>query len=160
MFRKIAIILVVLQCLVSPGYAQRKPSLKVYESEKYSVKYRADWLASKEGEILNIYPRGDFGAVTISVYQGITFPLEETRSMLRELNESPDSPDKVKMETIGALTVFTYEYFENKGKLKWFAKAIRTGSDFYLITINIKEATWKGTKAAFFKVVESFKIKP
>jgi hypothetical protein len=142
------------------GSCQSKSTLKTYETSKYKINYRSDWLFSNDGEIVNIYPKNEYGAVTISFYSGITFPLEETKSFILEMNQiAGDSPDSVKMVAKGELVEFIHDYVDKGKQRVWFTKAIRKGSDFFLITVNCDEGLWEKQKAEYFTVVESFKIK-
>ena len=125
--------------LVVQGCSQQKSDLKSYETSNYKISYRSDWLVSNDRGIVNIYPKDEYGSVTISFHSGITFPLEETKSFILEMNEIVDSPDKVKMEKTGELVKFTHDFINKTSNHHWFTKAIRKGTDFFLITINCEE---------------------
>lgn len=144
---------------VAQSCSQEKTISKKYQTENYEFDYPATWLISNENNIVNVYSRENFGAVTFSNYSGIDFPLEETKNFILELNQLQDEPRNVKMDKKEDGAEFTHNYFDKVKKIYWFTKVIRKNTDFYLMTINCSEKYWESEKLKFFGIVDSFKIK-
>lgn len=131
----------------------------MFESRRYQISYPADWLVSEEGKIVNIYPSSQRGAVTVSDYSGIDFPLEETRAFILDMHELSGDPKSVTMAENGGVFEFTHEFTKKTDGVRWYTRAIRKGSDFFLITINCDEKQWEKQKATLFSIADSFNIK-
>jgi hypothetical protein len=133
--------------------------MKKFESSKYHVSYPANWLVSEKGKIVNIYPGSERGALTISDYSGIDFPLEKTRAFILEMHELSGDPNLVTMKENNGVFEFVHEFTNKNENARWYTRVIRKGSDFFLITINCPEGQWEKQKALLFSVADSFKIK-
>jgi hypothetical protein len=159
-FNYIGILVLMLVMFFGGSCAQGKPSVKTYETSRYTVMYPNDWIVSNDGKIVNIYPKDNLGAVTISTYQGITFPLELTKELILETNGIVDSTDSVKMIDRGEFVEFSHEYLNKKTNARWLTRALRRGSDLFLITVNCDDRLWPERKRDFLSVIDSFKMKP
>ena len=127
-----------------------------YKGENFSLSYPASWQTTNDDGILNFFPIESYGAVTISSYKGITFPIEKTKELILETNKVKDNPEHVIMIKKQDVVEFYYENVDDT--LKWVTRAIRKNTDFYLITINCELKRWESNKASFTKVLESFKL--
>lgn len=140
--------------------SQGNPQMKIFQNPQYLVQYPADWAVTSEKGIVNIYPKNQDGAITISFFSDITFPLDETKSSIIEMNELSDSPESVKMTKLADVVEFTHNFVDAKANRHWFTKVLRKGSDLYLITINCRNEVWEKQKGSLFSVVDTFQIKP
>jgi hypothetical protein len=131
-------------------------NMTIYKGDKYTLEYPVQWQTTNENGILNFFPTEDFGALTLSYYSDIDFPLEKTKEFILEMNEIKGNPENVKMIKKGDITEFSYEHID-KG-LKWVTKAFRKKTDFYLLTINCELNKWDTNKVTFLKVINSFKL--
>jgi hypothetical protein len=127
-----------------------------YEGDKFTLDYPAQWHASNENGILNFSPFENYGALTLSHYSNIDFPLDKTKEFILEMNEIKDKPSNVKMATKGNITEFYYEHIDKD--TKWITKAFRKSTDFYLLTINCNLNKWEENKDIFMKIINSFKL--
>lgn len=137
------------------GCNQQEKTTK-YKGEKFSLDYPASWQTTNDNGIINFFPIENYGAVTISSYQGINFPIEKTKEFILETNKVKDDPENVIMTKKQDLVEFYYENIDSN--LKWVTKVIRKNTDFYLITINCELKKWESDKISFMKVLESFKL--
>lgn len=127
-----------------------------YKGDKYTLDYPANWQTSNKDGILNFFPKENYGAITISYYTGINFPLEKTKAFILEMYEIKDKPTNVKMTTKGNVTEFYYEHIDKN--VKWITKAFRRNTDFYLLTINCDLNKWEANKNTLINTMNSFKI--
>lgn len=156
---RLNLLILLLGLLASQSCAQRSEEIKKFEASKYQVTYPASWLASENGKIVNIYSGSERGAVTISDYSGIDFPFEETRAFILEMHELSGDPKSVTMKEDNGVFEFTHEFTKKTDGVRWYTRAIRKGSDFFLITMNCDERHWEKQKATLFSIADSFKIK-
>ena len=111
---------------------------------------------SNTNDILNFYPKENFGSVTISAYRDITFPLEKTREFILESSQVTDKPENVRTITNQGFTEFYYE--NTQDGIKWVNKAFRKDTNLFYLTINCPLNKWETEKETFIKVMESFKL--
>lgn len=156
---RLNLLILLLSLCALQSCAQTNEETKKFESRGYQISYPAGWLVSEEGKIVNIYPSSERGAVSISDYSGIDFPLEETRTFILDMHELSGDPKSVTMTENNGVFEFTHEFTKKADSVRWHTRAIRKGSDFFLITINCPEDQWQRQKAVLVRVADSFKIK-
>ena len=156
---RLKLLVLFLVLLVAPACAQQTTETKKFESSKYLVSYPAGWVVTEEGKIVNIFPDSERGAVTISDYSGIDFPLEETKAFVLEMHELSGDPNSVTMKEANGAFEFTHEFTNRVKNERWYTRVVRKGKDFFLITINCPEDKWAKQRNILFSVVDSFKIK-
>ena len=133
---------------------------QTYETENFKIQYPDFWKATNDEGIINLFPENQIGAVTISGYDTIDFPLEETPKFILDMYSSEDSASKVQSKTSGGVSTYYYEYTDDQKKELWMTKVIRKGKLFYILTINIPVKYWSGNyKNDFQETFNSFKLK-
>lgn len=135
---------------------RQKDELLTYKGGKFTIEYPGLWQVLNENGILNFFPKENYGAVTISSYSNIDFPLDKTKEFILEMNNINDNPKNVKMTTKGSIVEFYYEHTDEN--LKWITKAFRKQNDFYLLTINCELNKWDKNKDSFIASMNSFKL--
>ncbi len=138
------------------SYGQNNNNIKTFKGDKFSIEYSSLWQMESENTVLNIFPKENFGAVTISSRSGINFPLEKTKDFILEMNEIKDNPEKVKMIMKNGIAEFYYEHTDKD--LQWVTKVFRKGNDFYLLTVNCELNKWNENKKQFIAVMNSFRL--
>lgn len=121
-----------------------------FEGNFFSISYPADWTLEREGEIVNIFPANEIGAITISGYEGINFDEKQTKQMILDLYKSSDSTDKVQTKKKNGMTEYYYEYFDDTEKMNWVTKILKKGEELQLITINCEQKFWNGNYRMMF----------
>lgn len=142
------------------SFAQ-KTATKVYDSPNYSITLPEIWKVMNDGDIVNIFPDNQVGAITISEYHDLHLPKEETKKFILALYKSSDEESKVKSKNgRKGYTEYNYEYFDEKEKLFWMTKVYQKDKDLYLITINCEQKYWNGNYMKLFnETFDNFKIK-
>jgi hypothetical protein len=156
MIRKSIVIIIVLLGFFS--FAQKQ---KVYENTNYSINLPDGWKAMNEGDIVNIFPTNEIGAITISEYHDLNLPKAETKKFILALYKSGDDENKIKSKNgKKGYTEYFYEYFDEKEKLFWITKVFQKDKDLYLVSINCGQKYWNGNYMTLFNdTFNSFKIK-
>lgn len=158
MTKRIALLLTFLISFIV--FAQ-KTATKVYDNPNYSISFPEIWKVMNSGEIVNIFPDNQVGAVTISEYHNLDLPKNETKKFILALYQSTDEESKIKSRNgKKGYTEYHYEYFDEKEKLYWITKVFQKEKELYLITINCKQKYWNGNYMTLFNdTFNSFKIK-
>lgn len=140
------------------SFAQKQ---KIYESPNYSINLPDSWKAMNEGDIVNIFPTNEIGAITISEYHDLNLPKAETKKFILALYKSSDDESKIKSKNgKKGYTEYFYEYFDEKGKLFWITKVFQKDKDLYIVSINCGQKYWNGNYMTLFNdTFNSFKIK-
>lgn len=140
------------------SFAQKQ---KVYENPNYSINLPDGWKAMNEGDIVNIFPTNEIGAITISEYHDQNLPKAETKKFILALYKSSDDESKIKSKNgKKGYTEYFYEYFDEKGKIFWITKVFQKDKDLYLVSINCGQQYWNGNYMTLFnETFNSFKIK-
>ncbi|MDH6253214.1 hypothetical protein M2347_002941 [Chryseobacterium sp. H1D6B] len=142
------------------SFAQ-KAQTKVYDSQNYSIAAPDLWKIMNDKDIVNIFPDNEIGAITISEYHDLNLPKTETKKFILALYKSSDEENKVKSKSSKkGYTEYSYDYFDEKGKVFWITKVFQKEKDLYLVTINCEQKYWNGNYMNLFnETFNSFKIK-
>lgn len=140
------------------SFAQKQ---KVYENPNYLINLPDGWKAMNEGDIVNIFPTNEIGAITISEYHDLNLPKAETKKFILALYKSSDDENKIKSKNgKKGYTEYFYEYLDEKGKTFWITKVFQKDKDLYLVSINCGQQYWNGNYMTLFnETFNSFKIK-
>ena len=104
------------------SFAQKQ---KTYETANYSINLPDGWKAMNEGDIVNIFPTNEIGAITISEYHDLNLPKAETKKFILALYKSSDDENKIKSKNgKKGYTEYFYEYLDEKEKLFWITKVL------------------------------------
>ncbi|MET3538079.1 hypothetical protein [Chryseobacterium limigenitum] len=143
------------------GFFSFAQKLKVYENPNYSINLPDGWKAMNEGDIVNIFPTNEIGAITISEYHDLNLPKTETKKFILALYKSSDDESKIKSKNgKKGYTEYFYEYLDEKEKLFWITKVFQKDKDLYLVSINCGQKYWNGNYMTLFNdTFNSFKIK-
>jgi len=144
--------------LASFSFAQKST---VFDTANYSIHVPDGWKTTNDSDIINIFPAGEMGAITISEYHDLDLPKEETKKFILALYQSSDDESKVKSSRgKKGYTEYFYEYLDEKDQLFWVTKVFQKNKELYLISINCNQKYWNGHYMMLFnEAFNSFKIK-
>ncbi|AZA54292.1 hypothetical protein [Chryseobacterium sp. G0201] len=140
------------------SFAQKQ---KIYDAPNYSINLPDGWKAMNEGDIVNIFPTNEIGAITISEYHDLNLPKAGTKKFILALYKSSDDESKIKSKNgKKGYTEYFYEYLDEKEKLFWITKVFQKDKDLYIVSINCGQKYWNGNYMTLFNdTFNSFKIK-
>ena len=131
-----------------------------YESEFFSIDYPQFWNATNDDGIINIFPNGEIGAITISGYKDLNLSDEEIKNLMLHTIESPESPEKVNVKKSRNQTEYSYSYEDTAKNGHWTAKILIKNQLLYFVTIFCQTKYWNGNyKKQFLESYNTFKIK-
>ena len=147
--------------LLSVFSFSQKLRTELYESENYSISKPDLWKATKDEDIVNIFPNNQIGAITISEYHDLDLPKDEVKKFILALYNSTDDEKKVKKKgSQKGYSEYQYDYFDEKENLFWITKVYQKNKNLFLLSINCQKKHWNGNyKLLFEESIASFKIK-
>ncbi len=133
---------------------------KVFETPNFQIQYPEFWTTTNDEGIINIFPTGEIGAITISGYKDLNLSEAEVKNLMLTVINSQENPDLIKVKKSGNKTQYDYEYHDPEKEGEWTAKIIVDKGLLYLVTIFCKSNLWNGNiKNQFLDSYKSFKLK-
>ena len=125
----------------------------------YELEYPRNWKLLREENILNICPRDEIGAVTISAYSFESKTNEEIIKLLRDQFESTNRKINIDMKILGQQAAFQFKFFDNMTNRSWMVIAKRHNKDFVLATVNSTEEDMEHRRIEYIRILNRLTLK-
>jgi hypothetical protein len=134
---------------------------KTYNSPEgiYELEYPKSWILHREENILNIFPKDQIGAVTISAF---LFKSQTNKDILQLLNKQfglEKREIKVDLKKIDNTTIFEFEYLNEEDKRYWIVVGKKGSKNFALGTINSTEKDMLNRRKKYYRILDTLIVK-
>ncbi len=133
---------------------------KVFETPNFQIEYPEFLMTSNDEGIINIYPTGEIGAITISGYKDLDLSQAEVKNLILTITGSQENPESIKVKKSGNKIEYYYDYNDTERDGIWTTKTIQKNDVLYVVSIFCKTNLWNGNiKNQFIDSFKSFKLK-
>jgi hypothetical protein len=133
--------------------------LKKFESPAgfYSIEYPSEWKLARDGDIVNIFPPDERGAVTISAFHSESGDMQAFLHMTREPFASSEGVVRFSPYRKAPLSGIAGEFREEQDGVwrYWVVRGIHLKHVFVLVTANDVEADSPRRRSQYLSILDS-----
>jgi hypothetical protein len=126
----------------------------------YTVKYPSEWKTSREDNTVNIAPKDESGAVTISAYHGDVATREHAQQLIERVFKGYESVSRLQSTAHNDWTGISAEFHrsDSAGRRSWLVLAACRDKVLVLVTANDTEQAMQDRRITYQAILDSLVI--